>query len=105
MVDPRVSIVPKPGTHVKHPIGQIDSLDSPDRPETEDSIRLKARLLHQVSETKIYAPLEVFQTTVKERMEIIARDRNRIKTRKLATSVRRQSESLSNYSYDISFET
>ncbi|TDG44049.1 hypothetical protein AWZ03_009538 [Drosophila navojoa] len=53
--------------------------------EEPANIRLKARLLQQLCSASRTLHLIFFQTSIKERMEIIARDRKRIKT-KLSTS-------------------
>ncbi|KAM8721468.1 hypothetical protein ACLKA7_007359 [Drosophila subpalustris] len=52
--------------------------------EEPANIRLKARLLQQLCSASRTLHLIFFQTSIKERMEIIARDRKRIKTKLIA---------------------
>ncbi|XP_068159493.1 uncharacterized protein Cp110 isoform X2 [Drosophila tropicalis] len=58
--------------------------------EAPANIRLKARLLQQLCSASRTLHLIFFQTTVKERMEIIARDRKRIKTKLMAIQFKRR---------------
>ncbi|XP_023035367.1 uncharacterized protein LOC6649043 isoform X1 [Drosophila willistoni] len=58
--------------------------------EEPANIRLKARLLQQLCSASRTLHLIFFQTTVKERMEIIARDRKRIKTKLMAMHLKRR---------------
>ncbi|XP_023176706.2 probable serine/threonine-protein kinase cdc7 isoform X2 [Drosophila hydei] len=56
--------------------------------EEPANIRLKARLLQQLCSASRTLHLIFFQTSIKERMEIISRDRKRIKTKLLAMHVK-----------------
>ncbi|EDW65248.2 centriolar coiled-coil protein of 110 kDa isoform X1 [Drosophila virilis] len=58
--------------------------------EEPANIRLKARLLQQLCSASRTLHLIFFQTSIKERMEIIARDRKRIKTKLLAMHVKQR---------------
>ncbi|EDV99612.1 uncharacterized protein LOC6565038 isoform X2 [Drosophila grimshawi] len=59
--------------------------------EEPANIRLKARLLQQLCSASRTLHLIFFQTSIKERMEIIARDRKRIKIKLLATHIKQRS--------------
>ncbi|KAH8387385.1 hypothetical protein KR093_006819 [Drosophila rubida] len=69
--------------HMETTIGGIDH-------EEPANIRLKARLLQQLCSASRTLHLIFFQTSIKERMEIIARDRKRIKTKLMALHVKQR---------------
>ncbi|BFG01954.1 uncharacterized protein DMAD_01589 [Drosophila madeirensis] len=58
--------------------------------EEHGNIRLKARLLQQLCSASRTLHLIFFQTSVKERMEIISRDRKRIRTKLLAMHLKQR---------------
>ncbi|XP_017145358.1 uncharacterized protein LOC108157696 isoform X1 [Drosophila miranda] len=61
-----------------------------DEEEEPGNIRLKARLLQQLCSASRTLHLIFFQTSVKERMEIISRDRKRIRTKLLAMHLKQR---------------
>ncbi|KAH8300886.1 hypothetical protein KR044_001679 [Drosophila immigrans] len=69
--------------HMETTLGGIDQ-------EEPANIRLKARLLQQLCSASRTLHLIFFQTSIKERMEIIARDRKRIKTKLMALHVKQR---------------
>ncbi|XP_046802656.1 flocculation protein FLO11 isoform X1 [Lucilia cuprina] len=67
----------------------IETMENPEESQTPANIKLKARLLQQLSSACRTLHLVFFQTSVRERMDIIARDRKRIKTKLLSMNRRR----------------
>ncbi|TMW39867.1 hypothetical protein DOY81_015053, partial [Sarcophaga bullata] len=67
----------------------LETMENPEESYTPANIKLKARLLQQLSSACRTLHLVFFQTSVKERMEIIARDRKRIKAKLLSISRKR----------------
>ncbi|KAM7350718.1 uncharacterized protein ACRADG_009205 isoform 5-T5 [Cochliomyia hominivorax] len=67
----------------------LETMENPEESQTPANIKLKARLLQQLSSACRTLHLVFFQTSIKERMEIIARDRKRIKTKLLSMNRRR----------------
>ncbi|XP_036347870.1 LOW QUALITY PROTEIN: uncharacterized protein LOC118757247 [Rhagoletis pomonella] len=67
----------------------METMYDPVEAKAPDNVILKARLLRQLTSTMHTLHLILFQTTVKERMEIISRDRKRIKTKMLTLSMKR----------------
>ncbi|XP_075155724.1 uncharacterized protein LOC142229078 isoform X3 [Haematobia irritans] len=68
----------------------IETCENPKEANTPANIKLKARLLQQLSSATRTLHLVLFQTTVKERMDIIARDRKRIKHKLMTMNRNRQ---------------
>uniref|UniRef100_A0A1I8PG26 Centriolar coiled-coil protein of 110 kDa n=1 Tax=Stomoxys calcitrans TaxID=35570 RepID=A0A1I8PG26_STOCA len=64
----------------------METCENPEEGNTPANIKLKARLLQQLSSATHTLHLVLFQTSVNERMEIIARDRKRIKHKLMAMS-------------------
>ncbi|XP_028899771.2 uncharacterized protein LOC105218056 isoform X2 [Zeugodacus cucurbitae] len=67
----------------------METSENPVEANAPDNIKLKARLLKQLLSAMRTLHLVLFQTTPKERMEIISRDRKRIKTKMLTNNLKR----------------
>ncbi|XP_011198848.2 uncharacterized protein LOC105222967 isoform X2 [Bactrocera dorsalis] len=66
----------------------METSEDPIEAAAPDNIRFKARLLKQLVSAIRTLHLILFQTTPKERMEIISRDRKRIKTKMLKNNLK-----------------
>uniref|UniRef100_A0A1I8N115 IQ calmodulin-binding motif protein n=1 Tax=Musca domestica TaxID=7370 RepID=A0A1I8N115_MUSDO len=69
----------------------LETCENPNEANNPTNIKLKARLLQQLSSATQTLHLVLFQTSIKERMEIIAQDRKRIKHKLLMTMSRNSS--------------
>ncbi|XP_073830762.1 uncharacterized protein isoform X2 [Musca autumnalis] len=69
----------------------LETCENPSEANNPTNIKLKARLLQQLSSATQTLHVVLFQTTIKERMEIIAQDRKRMKHKLLMTISRNSS--------------